>query len=215
MKTKILIVDDHEVLRSGLCQKLGQIANVEIVGEASSGAAALQLVKELQPHIVFMDIHLPDLNGIEVTRRILNDFSQIKIIIFSSDNARQLVDEALEAGVCGYITKACPVDQLSLAVDSASIGRLYLSPDINSNILADYRRSLTEQAAAKPGQLSELDRQLLRFICEGLRNKEIGVKLSMTSKAVEAYRYRLMKRLGCSTGAELILYAVREGIAKL
>jgi DNA-binding NarL/FixJ family response regulator len=215
MKTKILLVDDHEVLRSGLRQTLGQISNVEIVGEASSGAAALKLVKELKPQIVFMDIHLPDLNGIEVTRRILNDHSQVKIIIFSSDNARQLVDEALEAGVCGFLSKTCSIDQLSLAIDSANEGRLYLSPDVNSHILADYRRSLAEQAAANPPPLSELDRQLLRFISQGLRNKEISANLSMTTKAVEAYRSRLMKKLGCSTSAELIRYAVREGIAKL
>lgn len=215
MKTKVLVVDDHEVLRGGLRQLLGQISHVEIVGEASSGAAALKLVKELKPQIVLMDIHLPDLNGIEVTRRILNDHFEVEIIIFSSDTTRQLVDEALEAGVCGYISKACPVDQLSMAIDSAKEGRLYLSPSINSQILADYRRSLAEQVAANPPLLSELDRQLLRFVSEGLRNKEISANLNMTSKAVEAYRVRLMKKLGCSTTAELIRYAIREGIAKL
>jgi len=214
MKAKTLIVDDHAMLRSGLRQTLAQFPNLEIVGEASNGTDAFKLVNELKPDLVFMDVHLPDLNGIELSRRILSNHHQIKIIIFSSDDSRQLVDEALHAGACGYLSKSCLVDELGLAVESVLAGKLYLSPAVSSEILNDYRKNLAREAAGSSSPLSELDRQIMRFIAEGLRNKEIGANLNMTTKAVEAYRSRLMKKLGCSSSAELIRYAVREGIAK-
>lgn len=215
MKAKLLLVDDHAMLRRGLRQALAQQPSFEVVGEASTGAQALRLMEELAPDLVLMDIHLPDMSGIEVSRQILHDHPGAKIIIFSSDIARALVDEALQAGVCGYLPKTCPVEELILAVDAVMTGKLYLSPDVTGDILKDYRNNLLHETPSTKPLLSERERQLLRLIAEGHRNKEISVELKISTKSVEAYRSRLMKKLGCSSSAELVRYAVRQGIAEL
>lgn len=215
MNLKLLLVDDHAMLRRGLRETLSRQPSLTLVGEAWSGAMALQLANELTPDLVLLDIHLPDMNGIEVSRQILKAHPGMKIVIFSSDAARSLVDEALQAGVCGYLLKTSSGEELMLAINSVTAGNLYLSPEINGNILKDYRKGLLgEKQDAKP-LLSDRDKQLLRLIAEGHRNKEISAELDVGIKSVEAYRSRLMKKLSCSSSAELIRYAVREGIAKL
>jgi DNA-binding NarL/FixJ family response regulator len=162
-----------------------------------------------------MDIHLPDMNGIEVSRHILNGQPGIKIIVFSSDTVRTLVDEALQIGVCGYLPKSSSVEELIMAIESVMAGKLYLSPEVSGDILADYRKSLRSDAQPLKPLLSEREKHLLRLIAEGRRNKEISAELGVSIKSVEAYRSRLMKKLGCSSSAELVRYAVRQGIAEL
>jgi len=215
MKTKILLVDDHPMLRSGLRQELAQQPNLELVGEAATGGLAVKLARESPPDLVVMDIHLPDMNGIEVARQILSAQPSVKVVIFSGDTVRAVVDEALQAGVCGYLSKSSPLEELIHAIDLVMAGRLYLSPDVSAEILEDYRKSLTEEAKPLKPLLSDREKQLLRFVAEGRRNKEIATLLSISPKSVEAYRSRVMKKLGCSSSAELVRYAVREGIATL
>ena len=126
-----------------------------------------------------------------------------------------MVDEALQAGVCGYLSKSSPLEELIHAIDLVMAGRLYLSPDVSADILEDYRKSLNEEPEPSKPFLSEREKQLLRLVAEGRRNKEIATLLSISSKSVEAYRSRVMKKLGCSSSAELVRYAIREGIAAL
>jgi len=215
MKLRILLVDDHAVLRSGLRQALSQQPSIEVVGEAPTGSQAMALAAELHPDLILMDIHLPDMNGIEVSRHILNGQPGIKIIVFSSDTVRTLVDEALQIGVCGYLPKSSSVEELIMAIESVMAGKLYLSPEVSGDILADYRKSLRSDAQPLKPLLSEREKHLLRLIAEGRRNKEISAELGVSIKSVEAYRSRLMKKLGCSSSAELVRYAVRQGIAEL
>lgn len=203
------------MLRRGLRQALAQQEQLEVIGEAASGAQALALADQHEPELVLMDIHLPDANGVEVSRQILANHPAVKILIFSSDSARALVDEALQIGVCGYLSKSGSVDELITAIDSVMNGKLYLSPEVSGDILSDYRRSLQGEPAPGKPELSDRERHLLRLVAEGRRNKEISAELDLSIKSIEAYRSRLMKKLNCASSAELVRYAVREGIAKL
>jgi len=203
------------MLLSGLRQTMAQHPHLTLVGEASTGVLALKLAGELAPDLIVMDIHLPDLNGIEVARQILQAQPSVKVVIFSSDTIRAVVDQALQAGVCGYVSKDSALDELMQAIEAVMAGKLYLSPDVSAGILEDHRRSLVEEFQPPKPELSEREKQLLRLVAEGRRNKEIAVQLSISPKSVEANRSRLMKKLGCNSSAELVRYAVREGIAEL
>jgi DNA-binding NarL/FixJ family response regulator len=212
MNIKLLLVDDHPMLRRGLAQTVAQTANFVVAGEASSGAEALKLVQELGPDLIVMDVHLPDLSGIEASRQILTIRPLTKVIIFSSDGARSLVDQALQAGVCGYVLKGGIVDELVDAIHRVMDGKLYLSPELTTGILEDYRKQIASESVSLKTMLSERERELLRLVAEGQRNKEIAGQLGIGVKSVEAYRSRLMKKLNCSSLAELVRYAIREGV---
>lgn len=200
------------MLRHGMRQALAQLPQLTLMGEASTAAEALKLTQELAPDLVVMDVHLPDLSGIEASRRIFASRPSTKVIIFSSDPARSLVNDALQAGVCGYVLKSGLVEELVHAIELVMEGKLYVSPELNTAILEDYRRNLSGEAASPKPILLAREREMLRFVAEGQRNKEIAGQLSISIKSVEAYRSRLMKKLGCSNSAELVRYAIREGI---
>jgi DNA-binding NarL/FixJ family response regulator len=207
MKVRVLLVDDHEMLRRGLRTLIAQQANFDLVGEASTGEEALEQALTTKPDVIFMDLHLPDINGIEVSRKILSEHHSAKIIIFSSDVSRALTEEALQAGICGYILKSSASEEIVHAVISVTRGKLYISPDVSAKIMKG------PNGLNLP--LTDRDRQLLRMIAEGQRNKEIASTLDLSVKSVEAVRSRLMKKLDCSSSAELIRYAIREGIVPL
>lgn len=209
---KVFLIDDHPVLRGGLRQLLAERPNITVVGEASTGGAALELVSKLDPDIITMDVHLPDMSGIEAARRILNFLPGAKIVVFSSDASRKLIDEALQAGVCGYVWKQSSADELVRAMETVMTGRIFMSPEVSIGILEDYRNNLREELSPEKRPVSNRDKELLRLIAEGHRNKEIAVELSISPKSVEAYRSRLMKKLGYASSAELVRYAIREGI---
>lgn len=213
MGIKVLVVDDHPVLRFGLRRTIDQQPNFTVVGEASTGAEALKLVAKLAPDLITMDVLLPDVNGIELTRQILAVLPSVKIVVFSSDATRSRVNEALQAGACGYIWKLSAAQEIIRAIEMVMTGRLYLSPEVSAGILEDYRKCLAGQSEPSKPFLSDREKQLLRFVAEGRRNKEIAAQLALSIKSIEAYRSRLIKKLGCSSTAELVRYAVREGIA--
>ena len=149
MNVKLLFVDDHPMLRRGLCEAVTQFPNFTLVGETSSGVEALKLVASLAPDLIVMDIHLPDMSGIEVSRQILAAHPSIKVIIFSSDPARGLVDDALQAGVCGYVLKSGVIEELVQAIQLVMQGKLYLSPELNTGILEEYRKNLAGNPSSR------------------------------------------------------------------
>jgi len=214
MNVKLLLVDDHPMLRHGLRQAVAQKSGFTLVGEASTAEQALKLAIEVTPDLVVMDVHLPDMNGIEATRKILSALPATKVVIFSSDPSRSLVDEALQAGVCGYLLKSGAVDELIHAIGLVMEGKLYLSPEVSAGILEDYRKGLVEGVAPAKPLLSDREKQLLRLVVSGKRNKEIAGDLGISAKSVEALRSRVMAKLGCSNSADLVRYAIREGIAE-
>jgi two-component system response regulator NreC len=213
MNVKVLLVDDHPVLRNGLRQAMAQRPDLTVVGEASTGASALEQAAKLTPDLIVLDVHLSDMNGIETARKILGVLPSAKILIFSGDVARPLVDSALQAGAHGYVCKRNAVEDVMQAIDVVMAGKLFFSPEVSAGILEDYRKGLIEAHEQSKPLLSEREVQLLRLIAEGRRNKEIAVQLGISSKSVETYRSRLTKKLGYSSPAELVRYAIREGIA--
>ncbi|MDR3457831.1 MAG: response regulator transcription factor [Verrucomicrobiae bacterium] len=206
-------MDDHPMVLNGLRQVLSLHSELALAGEAATGAEALKLTRELNPDLVVMDIHLPDMNGIETTRQILAAQPAAKIIIYSGDPSRANVDEAIRAGARGYLFKRGIIAELFKAIDVVMTGELYLSPEVSLGIVEDYHKRMTSEAAPAKQVLSVLETKLLRLVAAGQRNKEIAVQLAISIKSVEAYRSRLIKKLGCASSADLIRYAIREGIA--
>lgn len=215
-KTRILIVDDHAMVRRGLRLLLQGDAGVEVVGEAQDGPSALRLMEEQHPDVVIMDLQMPGEGGIETTRRILDLHPGARIIVLTSDASLESVHAALRAGVSGYLVKENGPEDLMRAVRAALEGRLYLCPEVTSHVVGDYLRSTSIPGAApsKPDGLTDREIELLRLLADGKRSKEIAVLLGVETKTVEIYRSRLMKKLGCASTVELARYAIREGIAR-
>lgn len=210
---KILVVDDHQMMRQGLRLLIKEQADLSVVGEASSCQSALEMTRSLAPQIILMDVHLPGESGIEVSRQILAEFPKIRVVILSADADLSLVHQALLAGVSGYVTKTNGWEEVLRAIRTVLDFRLYLSPEVASAVVNDYRDTLNGKPALGKPALSERERLLLKLVAEGKRNKEIALTLGVAVKSVETYRSRLMKKLDCASAADLTRYAIREGIA--
>lgn len=213
--TRILLVDEHQMMRQGLRQLLAGEPDWIVVGDAFNGQSAREQVRALSPHLVLMDIHLPDECGVEITRQIVAASPAVKVIALASDAAVEPVLRALRAGVAGYLIKKDGSDELIRAIHAVIGHRLYLSPEVSSAVILKFMESPGPETAGPAGaDLSERERLLLRLVAAGNRNKEIAAALAVTVKSVETYRSRLQKKLGCTGTAELVRYAIREGIAR-
>jgi len=203
------------MLLNGLRQALSEHSNLTLLGAAATGAEALKLALELTPDLVVMDIHLPDMSGIEATRQILKVQPSVKVLIFNKDANRALVQEALQAGASGYVLKKGKVSELIHAIEAVMGGKLYFSAEVSVGIVEDYQRTLIDKSEPSKPVLSEREKQMLRLIAQGRRNKEIAAKLKLSPNSIETYRARLMKKVGFRNTAELVRFAIREGIAPL
>jgi DNA-binding NarL/FixJ family response regulator len=215
IETRILLVDDHQIMRQGLRQLISVEPGMTVVGEASSGQSAKDQVRTLAPHMVLMDLHLPDECGVETTRQILAESPAVKVVALSSDSGPEMVLRALRAGVSGYLVKEDGSDELIRAIQTVMDHRFYLSPAVSSTVISQFTES---SGRGKTGtatvELSERERMLLRLIAAGNRNKDIAAALAVTVKSAETYRLRLQKKLGCASTAELVRYAIRAGIVQ-
>jgi len=209
---KILLVDDHSIVRQGVKLILESDPDLLVVGEAADANEAVAKASELQPDIVVMDIHLSASDGVDASRRILAIQPAPKIIILSAETAPETVNSALQAGVSGYVLKEEAGEELIRAIQTVLGGRMYLCPAVTTALIR--AQSFAASAPVAP-VLSDRERELLRYIASGLRNKEIATKLRLSIKSIEANRSRLMDKLSCKSAAELVRYAVREGIAEL
>jgi two-component system, NarL family, response regulator NreC len=209
---KILLVDDHSMIRHGLRMILEKEPDIEVVGEAADAAQALEGVARFAPDVVLMDINLDTSDGLQVSRRILQNHSAVKILILSGELTPELIKSALEGGVSGYVVKNSAADVLVCAIRTVSRGLYYLCPETTTELVKSY--ILGGVTRSKP-VLSEREADLLRLVASGLRNKEIAAQWNVSVKTVEAARSRLMARMNCSSSAELIRYAVRENMVKL
>lgn len=212
----ILLVDDHAILRHGLRLSLEKLPGVRTVSEADSCLAALEQIAAAPPDLVIMDAHLPELDGVEGTRRILARHPDLQVMMLTGDSNIGLIWEALRAGVRAYVIKENSVEEVARAMQAVMAGKAYFSPEVAAAIAQLCReQSLpTATVPAKPA-LSAHEKRLLQLIAEGKRNKEMAVLLNVSTKSVEAYRSRLMAKLGCTSPAELTRFAIREGIAQL
>jgi DNA-binding NarL/FixJ family response regulator len=215
VKARILLVDDHEVVRDGLRLKIRHQPDMEVIGEAGNGRVALERAKALSPDLVLVDIHMEGMNGIELSRQLLREHPQMKIVVLSAFPDPDTVNQAVQAGVCGYLLKANAADDLLRAIRVVLAGKTYFCPEVAAAVVADYRRLLLAKENPPPPLLSEREREVLKLTAEGARTKEIAAQLHISLKTVETHRAHLMTKLGCSSVVELTRYALREGIASL
>ena len=213
-KIKVLIVDDHTIVRDGICALLALAGDVEVVGEAANGNEALQKVKELMPDVVLMDIAMPILGGLEATRRIRKEFPRTKVLILTQHEDKEFVFPVIEAGASGFISKVAASSELTSGIRSIHQGDSYLSPSIARLLLEDYR--LGAGRAHDPyEQLTGRERDVLKLVAEGHTTQEIANILVITPKTVEGHKTSLMAKLGIHNRVELVKYALRKGIISI
>jgi DNA-binding NarL/FixJ family response regulator len=215
MKTKILIADDHKLFRDGLKTLINKHPEIEVVGEAEDGLSAVALAQELKPDVVLMDISMPDLNGIEATRKILSERPEIKIIILSMHFDRRFVTEALKAGALGYLLKDSTVEELVQTIHAVKSDQIYLSDKINDVVIKDYIKMAKSAESSAYTVLSAREREVLQLLAEGKATKEIAAKLNVSVKTIETHRKQIMNKLNIHSIAELTKYAIREGLTQL
>ena len=215
MATKILIADDHNILREGLRRLIESRQGFQVVAEAESGRAAVELVEKHCPDVIIMDVSMPDLNGIQATKLICNAHPSSKVIGLSMHSDKRYVLEMFRAGASGYLLKSCSWDEIEKAVQTVSENRIYLSTGIEDVIIKDYLDRLQEECKSVHSILSDRECEVLQLIAEGKTCKEIAFSLKLSSKTVDVFRHKIMKKLGLSSVAELTKYAIREGITSL
>ena len=214
-RVKILLVDDHQILRSGLRELLGQKTDFEVVAEAENGREAIKLCRELLPNIVIMDITMPDLNGMDATRQIVEECPGTKVIILSVHSEQRFVAEVIKAGASGYILKDCDFNEIISAIDTVSSDRIYLCSPIATVVRNDYLKHLTKAETESSSALTAREREVLQLIAEGKSTKEIAFSFHLSVKTVEAHRQRIMEKLEIHNIADLTKYAIREGLTSL
>jgi DNA-binding NarL/FixJ family response regulator len=215
MKIKVLLVDDHRIVRQGLRALLEKETDMEVVGEACSGRDAIQLAGELMPDVIVLDIAMPDMNGIDAARRIVAEHPECGILALSMLGDKRFVFEMFSAGVKGYLLKDCAADELVRGIRAVHHGETYLSPQIAGIVINDFIKLTPGASPETSPALTLREREVLQLIAEGKNAKEIAFILSLSSKTVDTFRQGIMKKLGLSTVAELTKYAVREGLTSL
>jgi DNA-binding NarL/FixJ family response regulator len=205
---RILIADDHTLVRAGLTSLIARLPEMEVVAEAADGRQALRLVRDLQPDIVLMDIAMPGLNGLESAERIHGIHPKIKIIILSMHASEEYVAQALKAGASGYLLKDAATAELEMALKSVSMGQFYLSPAISRQVVDNFLRG----GPMGLDLLTPRQREILQLIAEGKGTRDIAETLHLSVKTVETHRAQLMERLDIHDVAGLIRYALRKGL---
>jgi two-component system, NarL family, response regulator NreC len=208
MPTRILLADDHEMLRAGLRSLLEDEAGFEVIAEAEDGRTAVRLAAELSPDVVIMDIHMPDLNGVEATRQIKNGNGDgPKVIALSAHSDERFAREMLRAGASSYVLKHAAFEELAAALKAVIANQTYLSPSVAQVVMKDYVKN-----GSAFSTLTAREREVLRLLAEGKATKEAAMHLKVSVKTVETHRRNIMEKLGTHSVAELTKYAIREGL---
>jgi two-component system, NarL family, response regulator NreC len=205
---RILLADDHALVRHGFRMILAAQPDMEIAGEAGNGREAVELAQKLKPDVVVMDVAMPELNGIEATRRLIELAPRTRVLALSMHKDNVYVREILRAGARGYLLKDSADADLIAAVRAVAKGEGYLSPGVSDAVLSDYRRHVTDPLDL----LTSREREVLQLIAEGKTNKEIATSLTLSVYTVEAHRGRLMEKLNLHSTGELVRFAVRSGL---
>ncbi len=209
---KILIADDHGVVREGLKVLIENQPDMEVFGEAEDGLMVTQLAKELSPDVIIMDISMPNLNGVEATRLILEENPDIRVIALSVHLDKHFVTQMLKAGASGYVLKSCLFKEVLRAIQTVSAGGHYLSPKITDVVLNDYKYYMATANKSAEVRLSSRERQVIQLLTEGMSTKKIALRLHISPKTADANRRQIMDKLDIHSIAELTKFAIREGL---
>jgi DNA-binding NarL/FixJ family response regulator len=211
---RILLADDHALVRAGISALLTRIPGVEVIAEAADGREALALVKAHVPDLVLMDISMAGLNGLEAAARIAKEHPEVRVLMLSAHSDEDYVKQALRAGAAGYLLKHAATSELELAIQAVARGETYLSPAVSKHLIADYIRRAGGEASPLE-LLTPRQRETLQLIAEGYTTKEIARLLHVSPKTVETHRTQLMEKLDIHDIAGLVRYAIRAGLAHL
>ncbi|MBN1671560.1 MAG: response regulator transcription factor [Kiritimatiellae bacterium] len=216
MAIRVLLADDHKMIRDGLRSLIGQEEGMEVIAQAEDGKSTVRIARKLCPDVVVMDIGMPDLNGIEATRQIAGAKKNIKVIGLSMHSDRRYVSQMLKAGASGYLHKDDAFEELAEAIRTVMKGKTYLSPDIAKTLVDEYRRTAEPKDDGTAfSALTDREREVLQQIAEGKTTKETAAHLGVSVKTIETHRLKIMDKLDIHSIAELTKYAVREGLTEL
>ena len=216
MSVRLVLADDHAMMREGLKSLIGNEVDLEVVGEADTGKAIVELARKAGAHIVVMDVAMPDLNGIEATRKLLKAMPNIKVVALSGHANGEFVREMLKAGASAYVLKSRAYEELVRAIREVMKGKKYLSPDIAQGVVDAYVE-ISSSMSANPAfvVLTDREREALQLIAEGKSTKEVADALSVSVKTIETHRHNIMEKLNLHSVAELTKYAIREGLTSV
>jgi len=218
MKLRILIADDHEVVRRGMCTLLQAHEGWEICGEASDGRDAVEKAKQLKPDVVILDIGMPNLNGLAATRQLTQQDPHCRIIVLTITDSDQVIREALDAGARGFVLKSDAGRDLVSAVEALSRNRMFFTPRVNDMVLAgflDRDRNPASHAAPRLPELTPREREVIQLLAEGKSSKEVASLLNLSTKTAETHRSNIMRKLGFHSIRDLVVYAVKNNIIQV
>lgn len=210
---RIILADDHALVRAGLRALLEQLPDVEVVAEADDGRAAVALARRHRPDVVFMDVSMPGLNGVDATVQLAQQCPAVRVVVLSMHKNEEYVSQALQAGAAGYLLKDAATAELGVALQAVVRGDVYLSPAVSQQVVSSYvQRVRTPADGASASRLTQRQREVLQLIAEGRTTKQIAAMLHLSAKTVETHRRQLMQRLAVHDIAGLVRYAVRVGL---
>lgn len=212
---RVILADDHNIVRDGISYILEREPDISVIAQAENGRAAVKLATELSPDVVLMDMGMPEMNGIEATRRIVDEMKKCNVVILSMYSDKRFVKQALAAGAKGYLLKGCAGAELISAIRAVADNELYVCSKIVEVIVNNYVKQTHGDISASTADLTAREREVLQLIAEGKNTKEIAFMLEIGIKTVETYRQQLMKKLNIFSVASLTKYAVREGMTSL
>ena len=215
MQTRILLVDDHQIIREGLRLLLQREPGFDVVGEADNVTGAVDQMRNVAPNLIVMDLHLRDNDGIAISRKILSEFPRVKILILSAIADANLINQALDAGAKGFVLKTRAAEEFVKAIHSVMAGNSYFCSEASQLVIQGYQQILAEKSRPARSALSPREREVLKLTAQGMRIKEIAEQLKISPKTVETHRSNLMDKLACGSTAELTRYAIREGISPI
>jgi len=210
MSIRIILADDHTIVRHGLSRSFQQEEDVEVIAQTKDGRSTVELARELSPDVVVMDIGMPDLNGIEATRQITRESPQVKVIALSMHSSRKYVTEMFKAGASGYLLKNCDFEELADAVRTVAGGKTYISPSISDVVIQHMH--VSEEGDSAFSVLTRREREVLQLLAEGKTTKQAALRLYISPKTVEAHRLNIMSKLDVDSIALLTKYAIQEGL---
>ena len=215
MTIRIVLADDHKILRDGLRSLLEQQSDMQVVAEADNGRATVKLAQELNPDVVVMDIGMPDLNGIDATKQIVTKAPGVKVIALSMHSDKRFVQGMLSAGASGYLLKDSAFDELARAIQVVVADQTYLSPKVAGVVVESMVRKTARRPARVSADLSDREREVLQLMSEGKSTKQIAATLDVSIKTIETHRSRIMDKVGIHSVAELTKFAIREGLTSV